>query len=72
MRAMLDIPSQYYVVLLWESKLEKSVRHVPMVAKFPDDKKSKIHLKSEFALFKLSRSCSISFNLSNVGEMFWC
>ena len=30
-------------------KLEKSVRHVPMVAKFPDDKKSKIHLKSEFA-----------------------
>ena len=41
MRVMLDIPSQYYVVLLCEVYREKWVRHVPMVAKFPDDKKSK-------------------------------
>ena len=41
-----------YVVLLCEVYREKSLRHVPMVAKFLDDKKSKIHLKSEFALFQ--------------------
>ena len=52
MRVMLDIPSQYYVVLLCEVYREKWVRHFPMVAKFSDDKKLKIHLKSEFALFQ--------------------
>ena len=30
---------------------EKSLRHVVMVAKFLDDNKPKIHLKSKFALF---------------------
>ena len=30
---------------------EKSLRHVAMVAKFPDDNKTKTSLKSEFALF---------------------
>ena len=40
-----------YVVLLCEVYREKSLRHVPMVAKFLDDKKSKLHLKSESALF---------------------
>ena len=36
-----------------------------MVAKFLDDNKSKRHC------FKLHRSYLISFNLSNVGEIFW-
>ena len=40
-----------YVVLLCEVYREKSLRHVPMVAKFLDDKKSKLYLKSESALF---------------------
>ena len=31
---------------------EKSLRHVAMVARFLDDKKPKIHLKSKFALFQ--------------------
>ena len=38
---------------------EKSLRHVPMVAKFLDDHKPKILLKSEFALFQTQ---SIFFN----------
>ena len=33
---------------------EKSLRHVAMVAKFLDDNKPKIHLKSKFALFQTS------------------
>ena len=33
---------------------EKSLRHVAMVAKFLDDKRSKRHLKSGFALFQTS------------------
>ena len=41
-----------------------------MVAKFLDDDKSESHLKSEFSLFQLHRSFLISFNLSNVGEIF--
>ena len=39
---------------------EKTLRHVVMVAKFLDDTKPKIHLKSIFALFQIS---SILFNL---------
>ena len=31
---------------------EKSLRHIPIVAKFLDDNKPKIHLESEFALFQ--------------------
>ena len=53
---------------------EKSLRHVALVAKFLDDNKPKIHLKSKFALFQTSsvfKLYSISFNLSNVGEIFW-
>ena len=38
---------------------EKSLRHVAMVAKFLDDNKSKLHLKSGIALFQTS---SILFN----------
>ena len=49
---------------------EKSSRHVAMVAKFLDENKPKIHLKSKFALFQTCRSYSISFHLSNVGEIF--
>ena len=41
-----------------------------MVATFLDDNKLKCHLKSGFALFQTS-SILISFNLSNVGEIFW-
>ena len=39
---------------------EKTLRHVVMVAKFLDDTKPKIHLKSIFALFQTS---SILFSL---------
>ena len=38
-----------------------------MVAKFLDDNKPKIHLKENSPYFKLHRSYSISFNLSNLG-----
>ena len=41
-----------------------------MVAKFLLDNKPEIHLKIKFALFKTSL-IYISFNLSNVGEIFW-
>ena len=47
---------------------EKSLHHIAMVAKFPDDKQIKSHLKSEFALFETS---VILFNLSSVGKIFW-
>ena len=42
---------------------------IAMVAKFLDDNKRKIHLKENSPYFKLHRSYSISFNLSNVGGM---
>ena len=35
------------------NRQEKLLRHVAMVAKFWDENKPKIHLKSKFALFKL-------------------
>ena len=41
------------------NRQEKLLRHVAMVAKFLDDNKPKIHLKSKFALFQTS---SILFN----------
>ena len=41
------------------NRKEKSLRHVAMVAKCLDDNKSKIHLKSKFALFQTS---SVFFN----------
>ena len=50
---------------------EKSLRHVAIVAKFVDDNKPKRHLKSGFALFQTSSILLISFNSSNVGEIFW-
>ena len=42
--------------LFWRGKNreKKSLRHVAMVAKFLDDNKPKIHLKSKFALFQTS------------------
>ena len=51
------------------NRKEKSLRHVAMVAKFLDDNKPKKLLKSLFAL--LHRSYSISFNLANLGEIFF-
>ena len=50
---------------------EKSLRHVAMVATFLDDNKPKRHLQVDSHCFKLHRSYLISFNLSNVGEIFW-
>jgi len=50
---------------------EKSLCHVATVAKFLDDNKPKIHVKSKFALFQTSLIYSISCNLSNVGEILW-
>ena len=50
---------------------EKLLRHVVMVASFLDDNKPKILFKSKFALFQVHRTYSISFDLSNVGEIFW-
>ena len=38
--------------ILCSNREKKSLRHVPMVAKFLDDNKPKIHLRSEFALFQ--------------------
>ena len=49
---------------------EKPLPHVAMVEKFLDDNKQKIHSKSKFTMFQTS-SYSISFNLSNLGEVFW-
>ena len=48
-----------------------TVCHVAIEAKFLDDNKLKIHLKSKFELFKLHRSYSISFNFSYFGQIFW-
>ena len=45
--------------------MERSLRHVAMVAKFLDDNKVNSHC------FKLYRSYSIYFNLSNVGKPLW-
>ena len=47
---------------------EESLRHVAMVATFLDDNKPKRHCSH---CFKLHRAYLISFNLSNVGEIFW-
>ena len=43
-----------------------------MVETFLDDNKPKLHLLHKNShCFKLHRSYSLSFNLSNVGEIFW-
>ena len=50
---------------------EKLLHHVAMVTKFLDDNKPKRHLKKlNSHCFKLHRSYLISFNLSNVSEIF--
>ena len=49
-----------------DNREQKSLHHVAMVAKFLDD----ITYKVNSHCFKLHRSYSISFNLSNVGETF--
>ena len=49
----------------------KSFRYVAMVAKYLDDDKQNVTHKIDSNCFKLHRSYSISFNLSNVGEIFW-
>ena len=43
-----------FVVSFFRINRDKSLRHDAMVAKFPDDKKPKRHLKSGFALFQTS------------------
>jgi len=54
-----------------QNSIERRSHYVTfaMVATFLDDNKPKCHLKSGFALFQTS-SILISFNLSNVGEIF--
>ena len=49
---------------------KKSLCHVAMVAKFLDDNKPKMSLKKSHS-FKLQQPCSVSFDLSNVGDIFW-
>ena len=49
---------------------EKSLRHVAMVVKFLDNNKPKTSLKVNSHWFKIHQSYSISFNLSNVSEIF--
>ena len=56
----------FFLQMQWRGEVVNCIlRHVAMVAKFLDDNKSKRHC------FKLHRSYLISFNLSNVGEIFW-
>ena len=50
---------------------EKSLRQVGMVAKFLDDNKPISHLKVYSHYFKLHRSYSVSFNLANLGAIFF-
>ena len=47
------------------NRAEKSLRHVAIATKFLDDNKLKIHLKVNLHCFKVHRSYSVSFNLSN-------
>ena len=62
-------------VIIWliliTNRQEKFLRHVVMMATFLDDNKPKFLFKSKFALFQVHRTYSISFDLSNVGEIFW-
>ena len=58
--------------IYYGDKEEKSFSHIAMVVKFPDDNKLKTSLKKvNLHCFKLHRSYTVSFNLSNVGEIFW-
>ena len=69
-----DTPREHREVMPHYSlcREEKSLRHVAMVETFLDDNKPKLHLLNENShCFKLHRSYSLSFNLSNVGEIFW-
>ena len=61
----------HLINILVTNREEKLLRHVVMVASFLDDNKPKILFKSKFALFQVHRTYSISFDLSNVGEIFW-
>ena len=59
--------------LVNRNRKEKLSHHVAMVAHFLDDNKTKTSLKKliRTVSYILHRSYSISFNLSNVGEIFW-
>ena len=57
--------------LVNRNRKEKLSHHVAMVAHFLDDNKTKTSLKKLIRCFILHRSYSVSFNLSNVGEIFW-
>ena len=64
--------TQKLLWLLVSYREEKSLRHVAMVATFLDDSKPKKSLKKVYShYFKLHRSYSISFNLANLGEIFF-
>ena len=62
--ANLRIPAR----LFWPHREGKSLRHVTKVAKFLDDNNGE-NITSD--CFKIHRSYSISFKLSNVGKIFW-
>ena len=62
--ANLRIPAR----LFWPHREEKSLPHVTKVAKFLGDSNGE-NVTSD--CFKIHRSYSISFNLSNVGKIFW-
>ena len=62
--ANLRIPAR----LFWPQREEKSLRHVTRVANFLDDNNGE-NVSSD--CFKIHRSYSVSFNLSNVGKIFW-
>ena len=69
-----DTPREHREVMPHYSlyREEKSLRHVAMVETFLDDNKPKLPLFNQNShCFKLHRSYSLSFNLSNVGEIFW-
>ena len=68
-----DTPRQHWGVMPHSLyREEKSLRHFAGVEKFLDNNKPRLHLlKVNSHCFKLRRSYSVSFNLSNVGEIFW-
>ena len=55
----------------WAAEGRSRLRHVAIVAKFLDDNKPLSDLKVYLHYFKLHRSYSISFNLANLGEIFF-
>ena len=58
-------------VIISLNREEKSLCHVAMAANFGLTTNRKFTQKVNSQCFKLHRSYSISFNLLNVGKIFW-